>query len=149
MKISVFHIVVWVCVLVPLAFSRPASSNFQTVSNKDGSSVSVRFFGDEHYHYAETSDGYLVMGDGNGNFVYVGEDGLASEFIAKNVGDRTAEEKAFLQGLNQEAAQKKHQELNGGRFPEDSSLEETSFTHQPLMAYMPRVAGAAQMRTKK
>ena len=124
------------CTLVSQVNARPAAPGFQTISNKDGSSVSIRHFGDEHYHYAETSDGYLVMGNGDGSYVYVGEDGLASKVVAKNVADRTPEEKSFLSSLNQEAVRQKHQELNGDRFPEEEGLNENeNFSHVPLMSY--------------
>ena len=136
MKKVLFVYIVAACALVSQVSARPAAPGFQTISNKDGSSVSIRHFGDEHYHYAETSDGMLVTGDGDGSYVYVGEDGLASDVIAKNVADRTPEEKTFLNGLNQEAVRQKHQELNGDRFPEEEGLNENeNFSHVPLMSY--------------
>ena len=55
-------VAVLVCALAALPIARPASMAVQTVQNKDGSSVSIRHFGDEHYHYTETADGYLVTG---------------------------------------------------------------------------------------
>lgn len=136
MKKVLFVYIVTACALVSQVNARPAAPGFQTISNKDGSSVSIRHFGDEHYHYAETSDGYLVMGNGDGSYVYVGEDGLASKVVAKNVADRTPEEKSFLSSLNQEAVRQKHQELNGDRFPEEEGLNENeNFSHVPLMSY--------------
>ncbi|WP_294114843.1 M6 family metalloprotease domain-containing protein [uncultured Fibrobacter sp.] len=135
-KVLFVYIMVAACTLVSQVNARPAAPGFQTISNKDGSSVSIRHFGDEHYHYAETSDGYLVMGNGDGSYVYVGEDGLASKVVAKNVADRTPEEKSFLSSLNQEAVRQKHQELNGDRFPEEEGLNENeNFSHVPLMSY--------------
>ena len=110
------------CVLVSQAFARPAPPGVETVQNSDGSSVSVRYFGDEHYHYMETTDGYLIAVDSVGDYVYIDENGLPSGVVAKNAVDRTDKEKSFLNGLNQEAARKKHKELNGGRFSEGSSL---------------------------
>ena len=136
-----------VCTLVSQVEARPAAPGFQTISNKDGSSVSVRHFGDEHYFFTETSDGFLVVGDGNGSYVYVGEDGTPSKFVAKNAVDRTAEEKAFLNGLNQEAVRQKHQELNGGRFPDEEGLNsEQTFTHTPVMAYNQDGVSAMMLR---
>ena len=135
-KVLFVYIMVAACTLVSQVNARPAAPGFQTISNKDGSSVSIRHFGDEHYHYAETSDGYLVMGNGDGSYVYVGEDGLASKVVAKNVADRTPEEKSFLSSLNQEAVRQKHQELNGDRFPEEEGLNENeNFSHVPLISY--------------
>ena len=121
------------CTLTSQVFARPASPDFKTVQNSDGSSLTIRHVGDEHYHYAETADGYLVTTDSNGNHVYVGESGTATNIVAKNSADRTAEEKAFLEKLNQEAVRAKHQELNGNRFPDAES--ESDFAHTPLMAY--------------
>ena len=146
-KVLFIYMVAAVCALVIPANARPAAPGFQTVSNKDGSSVSIRHFGDEHYHYTETSDGMLVTGNGDGSYVYVGEDGTASDVIAKNVADRTSEEKAFLDGLNQEAVHQKHQELNGGRFPEEEGLNENeNFSHTPLMSYNQNGVSAMMLR---
>ena len=146
-KVLFIYMVAAVCALVIPANARPAAPGFQTVSNKDGSSVSIRHFGDEHYHYTETSDGMLVTGNGDGSYVYVGENGTASDVIAKNVADRTSEEKAFLDGLNQEAVHQKHQELNGGRFPEEEGLNENeNFSHTPLMSYNQNGVSAMMLR---
>jgi hypothetical protein len=109
-------------ILASLSFARPAPPGVETVQNNNGSSVSVRYFGDEHYHYAETTDGYLVAIDSAGNYVYVNENGSLSGVVAKNAVDRTEKEKSFLNGLDQEAAHQNHKELKGGRFPKDSSL---------------------------
>ena len=49
------------CMLASPSFARPAATGIETIRNCDGSSISVRYSGDEHYHYAETSDGILVM----------------------------------------------------------------------------------------
>lgn len=146
-KVLFVYMMAAVCTLVSQVSARPAAPGFQTVSNKDGSSVSIRHFGDEHYHYAETSDGFLVTGNGDGSYVYVGEDGSASNVIAKNAVDRTSEEKAFLDGLNQEAVRQKHQELNGGRFPDDNEIDEgKSFSHVPLMSYNQDGVSAVMLR---
>ena len=122
------------CALIAQAFARPAASGIKTVKNRDGSSVSIRSFGDEHYHYAETVDGFLVMGDGDGSYVYVDENGTATQVVARDAADRTAEEISFLNGLNQEAVHQKHKELNEGRFPETEDDESEGLTHAPLMA---------------
>ena len=145
-KVLLIYMMAAVCALVIPANARPAAPGFQTVSNKDGSSVSIRHFGDEHYHYAETSDGFLVTGNGDGSYVYVGEDGTASDVIAKNPADRTTEEKTFLNGLNQEAVHQKHQELNGGRFPDENELNEQEFSHAPLMSYNQDGVSAKMLR---
>ena len=127
-KVVVFSMMMAACALVTQVSARPAAPDFQTVSNKDGSSVAIRYFGDEHFRYAETSDGYLVTYDSLGNCVYVGEDGKASGVVARNVGDRTDAEKEFLNKLDQGAARENHQKLKVDRFPDDSSLTQNSLT---------------------
>ena len=146
-KVLFTYVIAAMGILVSQVNARPAAPGFQTISNKDGSSVSIRHFGDEHYFFTETSDGFLVAGDGNGSYVYVCEDGTPSKFIAKNPVDRTAEEKTFLNGLNQEAVRQKHQELNGGRFPDEEGLNsEQTFTHTPVMAYNQDGVSAMMLR---
>ena len=108
-------VAVLVCALAALPFARPSSLSVQTVQNRDGSSVSIRHFGDEHFHYTETVDGYLVTGDGDGSYVYVDGSGQASSVIAKNAVDRSKDDVDFLEGLDREAALKKYEEQNGGR----------------------------------
>ena len=132
-KVVAFYIMLVVCAFVTQANARPALPDFRTVSNKDGSTVTIRYLGDEHFLYAETSDGYLVTYDSLGNCVYVGEDGKASNVVARNVAERTDAEKAFLNGLNQEAARENHEKLHTDRFPDDSSLTENSLTSNSLV----------------
>lgn len=96
----------------------PANPGLNEFKQSDGSKILIQQFGDEHYHYTETSDGYLVTGNGEGSFVYVGEDGLPSKFLAKNPEDRSDSEKKFLKTLDQSEARSKHKTLNGNRFPE-------------------------------
>lgn len=127
--------VVVVCAFAVQLFAHPASMAVQTVQNKDGSSVSIRHFGDEHYHYTETTDGYLIAGEG-GNYVYVDASGKPSSVIAKNVVDRSEDDVKFLEGLDQEAVRKNHKKLNGSRFPDDDNTsEKLKFAHAPVMAY--------------
>lgn len=96
----------------------PANPEPFSYQQKDGSVVTLQDFGDDHYHFTKTSDGYMVMGNGDGSYVYVGEDGTPSKFIAKNANKRTDEEDSFLKSLDQSEVQKKHKALNGDRFPE-------------------------------
>ena len=147
MAYRIYIIVAFAFALASLSYARPAEIGAITVQNKDGSFVSVQEFGDEHYHFVETSDGILVMRDGNGNYVYVNEDGEASAIVAKDAADRTEEESAFLNGLDQKTVHKNHKERYGGRYPQDSLLtEESSFTHMPVMAYNQEGVVAVKMR---
>lgn len=142
-------VAVLVCALAALPFARPSSLSVQTVQNRDGSSVSIRHFGDEHFHYTETVDGYLVTGDGDGSYVYVDGSGQASSVIAKNAVDRSKDDVGFLEGLDREAALKKYEEQNGGRFPDTEKIAEgLNFEHIPVMAYNQDGKLARQARPK-
>lgn len=105
--------------LVPaLSLAAPAIPEPVVFTQKDGSTVTIRHFGDEHYHFAKTLDGVHVVGDGKGNYVYADAEGKPSGFIARDAGDRTPAEMEFLKTLDQSEVHSKHKALNGGRFPE-------------------------------
>lgn len=72
-----------------------------TVSQPDGSQLTVRLKGDEFHHYQTTEDGYLLKKNSKGYFTYattntVGET-VESAIIAKNISKRTAADIQFLQ----------------------------------------------------
>ena len=110
------------CMLVgfvpALSLAAPANPEPIVFTQKDGSTVTIRHYGDEHYHFTKTIDGIHVMGDGNGNYVYVDADGKPSEFIARDAEKRSSDEKNFIKSLNQSEVHEKHRALNGNRFPE-------------------------------
>ena len=138
----------FVCVWATVAVARPAAPGVTTVKNSDGSSLSFLRFGDEHYHFLETEDGYLVTDDGKGGYAYVDELGEVSEFVAKDAAYRTDKENAFLRGLDQKAAHQNYQKLHGDRFPEDLLSDGPNFLHIPLMSYNQNGVSALQKRPK-
>lgn len=106
------------CLVPALSWAAPANPEPVVYTQKDGSSVTIRHFGDEHYHFAKTMDGILVVGDGKGSYVYADAEGKPSNFIARDAADRTLDELNFLKTLNQSEVHSKHRALNGQRFPE-------------------------------
>ncbi|MDE2828435.1 MAG: M6 family metalloprotease domain-containing protein [Bacteroidota bacterium] len=69
----------------------------------DGSQITVRLFGDEHGHFAETMDGYTVVRSADGAAWMYAEraaDGQLrpAEMLAHEVALRTPEERQFLNG---------------------------------------------------
>lgn len=48
----------------------PARGGWITVTQSDGSQLRIRIFGDEYYHYAESEDGYTLVGNGKGDYCY-------------------------------------------------------------------------------
>lgn len=105
--------------LVPaLSLAAPANPRPVVFTQKDGSTVTIRHYGDEHYHFTKTMDGILVTGDGDGSYVYADAEGKPSSYIAKDPEKRTPAEIEFLKTLKQSEVHSKHKALNGNRFPE-------------------------------
>ena len=81
------------------AYPRPV-----TITQPDGTKITVRIHGDESFHYTTTIDGFMLERDKAGYFRYVNYDFTTgrktlSAQRARNVGERTAEEKAFVANL--------------------------------------------------
>ena len=81
------------------AYPRPV-----TITQPDGTKITVRIHGDESFHYTTTIDGFMLERDKTGFFRYVNYDfntgvKTLSEQRARNVGERTAEEKTFVANL--------------------------------------------------
>lgn len=102
------------CMLVStiLCFARPANTKIVSVKNADGSELSVRYFGDEHFYYAKTTDGFIVAVDKNKNYVYVNNSGEASNVIANNKEFRSEQELQFIKNLDKEKVKANYTALN-------------------------------------
>ncbi len=75
-----------------------------TITQPDGSKITVRIHGDESFHYTTTIDGFMLERDKAGYFRYVNYDFTTgvktlSAQRARNVGERTEDEKAFIANL--------------------------------------------------
>ena len=79
----------------------PANKMLIQMPQPDGSMVSVRLVGDEYYHFNTTADGYTVMLNGQGAYVYaqrVGDKLEPTSIIAHNADERGLDELAFIAG---------------------------------------------------
>ena len=77
----------------------PANPKPGVMSQVDGTQLTVRLCGDEFYHFHTTLDGYTIVQNAAGGWVYAVRDGenlVASSVLAHNVGQRTAAEDALL-----------------------------------------------------
>lgn len=77
-----------------------------TVSQNDGSELTVLLYGDENFHYATTLDGVPIMQGQHDNYYYVRvADGKLSHsnIIAHNENNRTKEEKNFINNFSKDA----------------------------------------------
>ncbi len=79
-----------------------------TVTQPDGSQLTIRLHGDEFHHYQTTDDGYLLKENTKGFLTYalVDSTGAVSEskVIARNQNKRTSTEIQFLKTINTSAA---------------------------------------------
>ena len=69
----------------------------------DGTMLSVCLEGDEFYHFNTTTDGYTIMLNEAGAYVYARQDGMslvATQVLAHDAENRSAEENALLAGMS-------------------------------------------------
>ena len=78
----------------------PAHKGFMLMPQPDGTMVSIGLVGDEFYHFNITEDGYTVILNDAGAYVYAqlgqGDVLVESAVIAHNEGERSGEELALL-----------------------------------------------------
>ena len=80
----------------------PAHPKALTVQQPDGSTVTIRLHGDEWQHFNTTSDGYSVVKDSRGYYVYAElKEGklLPTALVAHDAAERSADETAWLAGV--------------------------------------------------
>ncbi len=82
------------------AMAVPAKKDLRTFRQSDGTEISVRLIGDEHFHSFVTTDGLTVSRNSAGDFVYQTAAGL-SNIMAHNPELRKASEVAYI---NKEAS---------------------------------------------
>lgn len=84
------------------AVAEPAHPEPCQVTNADGTTVTIKLVGDEFYHFNTTTDGYTVLRDAKGNYVYAERrDGrlVPTTVVAHDAPQRTADELALLSTL--------------------------------------------------
>ena len=85
-----------------VASAVPAIPTPIEVSQPDGSKLMIRIVGDEFFKYHTTDDGYTIVRDEQGYFVYAlseNESLIPSKVIAHNVAERSASETQFVSTL--------------------------------------------------
>lgn len=97
-------LVMALCGAMPLAaMAVPAKPGPMQVTQADGSTITIRLYGDEYHHFCTTDDGYLLTSD-NGIYCYADIDAqgrtISSGLKASDAAARTAEAKAWLKGID-------------------------------------------------
>ena len=90
----------------PVLRALPADPTPRRVVQPDGSTLTVRLCGDEHFHYHLSLDSLpLVQREGFFYYATVGEGNLnATALRARNIAERTPEEISFVKNFNKPAA---------------------------------------------
>ena len=85
------------------SFAIPAHPGSVKVTQPDGSFVTIRLHGDEYLNYTTTVDGYSVVKNAQGAYVYARLDAdgqlAPTAIMAHDAADRKVAEKAYLQGV--------------------------------------------------
>lgn len=84
------------------AMAVPAKKDAVRMQQPDGSYVTICLHGDEYLHFNTTDDGYSVVKDERGYYVYAAlENGklIPTTHVAHETATRTAEENSYLQGI--------------------------------------------------
>lgn len=82
-------------------YAVPATPDVLTVTQPDGTTMEIRLYGDEFYHYATTTDGCLVTENGEGVYEYAHFDSTSGQIRplgvkAHSAAFRTAGEWAYV-----------------------------------------------------
>ena len=107
MGVKVVHIVLPLLMLAAQCFAVPASDETFFLKQPDGSSIEVRYVGDENFHALVSADGYILQKDALGYYAYVNEKGQSSGIYARDAQDRSSTDMDFLAGLDPEAIYQK------------------------------------------
>ena len=115
-------------------FAIPAKPKAITVKQSNGKSLTLILQGDEKVHWAKTLDGYSLLKNGNGDYVYavLDERGnmVASSVLASNVEERDANEQSFVSRLNMDLRYSSSQvteKINEWNAPQNSPLRTNAF----------------------
>lgn len=95
-------------------WAEPENPTPYTIDNL-GDTLTIQRFGDEHYNFAQTIDGYLILQDSTGCFYYGDESGNITSIKAKGEGSRSAMDWKFLKSLDRKASFRSHRKNNPDR----------------------------------
>ncbi len=106
MKKVIFTFLLLAMISLGYSFAVPAKPTPLTMTLPDGTTLTVRLFGDEYSHYYTSLDHYLLIQDADGYFYYAesnSENKLQrSPYKVKDIDQRTLVEKNFLATIDKE-----------------------------------------------
>ena len=111
----------------------PAHPGKTKVQQPDGSYVTIRLHGDEWLHFNTTDDGYSIVKDSRGYYVYAEKKGgklQPTALVAHDEAARTASEKAFLAGVGKYQAPEMSETVAAEKAREEARRAQTLAAHQ-------------------
>lgn len=95
----------WITLVLLMSFAiqaKPASPTPVKRKMADGTVITVIIKGDERSHVLFSTDGYLLLSDGQNSLFYADSSARISNYQAHDIEARSEEEKSFLRLLDQE-----------------------------------------------
>ena len=136
MKKQMFTIAL-AAITMTTALAVPAKPGRQTITQSDGTVITVERVGDERFHAYVTTDGLTVEPGVNGDFFYTTVEGITA-VRAHNPGQRTSQEASFLRT---EAAELTMPKLASKRISNAARLKSA-----PLKAQKPQVPNIGEAK---
>ena len=97
-------------------FAVRATPHPVTITQADGTKITFRLQGDEHFHYKTTIDGYALISDSKDILTYAqpNEKGnlISTNIKASDINKRSAKEKQFLKTLTKNITLSRVSQLN-------------------------------------
>ncbi len=97
-----FLLLAAVALVALVARAIPAVPTPIQVTQPDGTQLTIKIVGDEFFNFHTTVDGYTIVRDSDGFFVYATKsngDLVPSNVVAHNVSERSASEASYVSGL--------------------------------------------------
>ncbi len=95
-------------------WAEPENPTPYTIDNQ-GDTLTIQRYGDEHYNFVQTIDGFLIIQDSTGCFYYGDETGHMTSIKAKGEGSRSARDWKFLKSLDRKKTFRSHRTNNPDR----------------------------------
>lgn len=115
-------------------FAIPANPMARTIKQSNGKQLTFILQGDEKVHWAKTLDGYTLLKNSDGDFVYAHRDErgslIPSQILACNPNERNQEEQNFVATLTKDlrySSLQVHNKLQQWNAPQNSPLRTGSF----------------------
>ncbi len=114
MKRLSFLIMVMMLAIATTMQAIPAKRGNVTVTQPDGTTITIQLHGDEWNHFTTTADGYTVKQNARGYYMYAQkENGMlkATQMVAHDANQRSAKEQAYLAGVKKYLAPEMTEQL--------------------------------------